>query len=505
MKPILLVVFAALLLCSPRANAEPPPVRPNVLFIAIDDMNDWIGPLGGHPQAITPNLDRLARRGVTFTNAHTPASACHPARVAVMTGVRPSKTGITTNVFNKTPGPSWRNHSRLRDAVTLSQFFRDQGYRAVGGGKIYHALQWGPWSENDPATWDAYFPEAHKPIPRWVRPSTAELGRDDRGKIGKRPHDQLRFLPLNVRDEQTSDHKVVDWAIRELRRDHTKPFFIACGIFRPHIPWEVPTKYYKPFPLDEIVLPVNTPDDLADCWDHGRQHWHRWILRNKQWRHAVRGYLASIMYADAQIGRLLDGLDASGHADDTIIVLWSDHGMHIGEKENWEKFTVWEESTRIPMFVVAPGIAKRGTRCDEPVSSLDIFPTLVDLIGAKAPARQLDGESVAPLLSGGDARRAQPAITSYRDSHSVRTKRWRYIFNAGAGGLEEMYDHETDPAERTNLAYDDTYRGELDRHRALLRRFGGVEPSVGDPRMPRAFERVGENRIRRKPTPSVSD
>ncbi len=477
-----------------------PARRPNVLFIAIDDMNDWIEPLGGHPQAITPNLTRLAALGTTFTNAHTAASACHPSRVAVMTGVRPARTGITTNVFNRTPGPSWRSHPALKNAVTLSQHFRDHGYRAVGGGKIYHSLQWWAGSENDPATWDDYFPEAHGPIPEWVRPPREEIERQQKAFVGRRPLGGVLFgwTPLDVEDEATSDHKVVDWAISELEKRHDSPFFIACGLFRPHIPWEVPRKYFDMYPLETLQLPENTDDDLADAWDHGRRSWHQWVLQNRQWREAVRGYLASITYVDAQIGRLLDAVKRTGHADDTIIVLWSDHGMHIGEKENWEKFTVWEESTRIPLIVVAPGVGRAGSRSSRPVTSLDIFPTLVGLTGTKAPENQLDGESLVPLLEDPRARREQPAITAYRANHSVRSDRWRYIFNSRSEGLEELYDHETDPHERTNLAYDPEHRKVLDGHRAQLRRWTPIEPPGGVPIVPPGYELIDSRRIRKK-------
>ena len=204
--------------------------RPNILFIAVDDMNDWVEPLGGNTQTITPNLTKLAQLGMTFTNAHCASPACHPSRIAIMTGVSPARTGIQNNVFNKKVGPSWRKNDLLKDVVTLSQHFRNNGYEATGGGKIFHSLQWRPISENDPDTWDAYFPEAHKPIPTWVRPSKAEMQRQKRAFFGRRPLGEVLFgwTPLDVTDTETSDHQVVDWAISEMKKARDKPFFIAC-------------------------------------------------------------------------------------------------------------------------------------------------------------------------------------------------------------------------------------------------------------------------------------
>jgi arylsulfatase A-like enzyme len=486
---------------APVWGEQEPGVRRNVLFIAVDDMNDWIGPLGGNPQARTPNLSRLAERGVTFTCACTGAAACHPSRTAIMTGVRPTTSGIVDNVFHETPGPSWRQSPALAKAVTLSQHFRNHGYSAVGGGKIYHALQWGPWSENDPDTWDEYYPRWDTPIPTQPRPSEEQILEQGKTFFGSRPLGNgalFGWTPLSVTDSEMSDFKVVDWAAAQLQKQHDKPFFLAAGVFRPHIPWEVPRKYYEMYPLDLIQLPKVQQDDLDDTWDHGRRNWHQWVLQNDQWKQAVQGYLASITFADAQIGRLLDALDRSAYRDNTIVVLWSDHGMHIGEKENWEKFTVWEESCRVPMFWVVPGLTRPGTRCDKPVSLLDIYPTLAALTGTEAPSQQLEGESLAPLLQDpANGSHIQPAITTYQRAHGLRTARWRYIFYADGSNLEELYDHSSDPDEFTNVAYDPACRDVLDEHRALLTKYTGVKTPAGKPVPPPEFALLENGRIRR--------
>ncbi len=443
--------------------------KPNVLFITVDDMNDWIGPLAQHlPQAQTPNLDRLAKKGVTFTNAHCASPACHPSRLANMTGVHSSRSGVTNNYFGSKGEPTWRNNPILKDTVTLSQHFRNNGYKAMGTGKIYHALQWWPGSECPAEDWDEYWPSAKKPIPEWVRP---EIVPDSEAGLTKgRPLGGNLFgaQPLKVSDEKTSDYKVVEWAVSQLKKKHDKPFFLACGIFRPHIPWEVPQKYFDMYPLGSFELPPHKKNDLADAFSHGREHWHQWVMKNDYWDDLVQGYLASITYSDAMLGRLLDGFEKSEYADNTVVVLWSDHGMHIGEKQNWEKFTLWEESTRVPFFFTAPGVTQAGTRCDSPVSLIDIYPTLCELTGLPTP-KQCDGESLVPLLENVTKKRSKPVVTSHRFNpgsvlaHSVRSERWRYI--TYDNGFEELYDHTNDIHEYNNLAKDPKYAKIIAEHK----------------------------------------
>ena len=318
--------------------------RPHVLFIAIDDLNDYISVLDNHPGIKTPNLDRLAESSMTFTNAHCAAPACHPSRVAVMTGVHPVTSGIYQNMFGA-HGPRWRHESPvLEKAVVLSQYFRNHGYRAVGGGKIFHTLQWTPGdSQNDPHAWDVYRGDPLDPISAdWPRPKLipdSEAGLTSGRPLGGKGQ-LFGAAPITQQGEETyGDHLVVDWAIEQMNaRQHpltgsgeAKPLFLAVGLFRPHIPWEVPQRFFDLYPLNEVKLPEHRTDDLDDAMDHGRRKWHKWVVENKQWHRFMQGYLASISYADYQLGRLLDALEASPMKDNTIIVLWSDHGFHIGE------------------------------------------------------------------------------------------------------------------------------------------------------------------------------
>lgn len=448
----------------PALQAAPPgPARPNVLFIAVDDLNDYISPLARHPGVKTPHFDRLAKRSVTFANAHCAAPACHPSRVAVMTGVHPVRSGIYVNLFGG-HGPRWRDESPvLKDAVVLSQHFRNHGYRAVGGGKIFHTLQWTPGdSQNDPAAWDEYRGDPLDPISKdWVRAkfeSDAELGLTPNRPLG--PGKLFGAAPLAVPDEQTGDHLVVDWAVAQMRAPQTRPLFLAVGLFRPHIPWEVPQKWFDLYPLADVKLPVIQAHDLADAHDHGRRPWHQWVLENKQWEKLMQGYLASMSYADHQLGRLLDALEASPMKDNTIIVLWSDHGFHVGEKENWEKFTLWTQATRVPLFIHAPGLSRDGQRTRQPANLTDLYPTLCELAGLPVPA-QCDGTSLVPQLRDPATPRARPSLTSYHfgrepaPAHAVSDAHHRFI--RYGNGFEELYDVETDPHEFTNRAGDPAF------------------------------------------------
>lgn len=423
--------------------------RPNVLFIAIDDLNDWIGALGGHPQARTPNLDRLAERGVLFTHAYTVVPACNPSRAALMTGIPAHQSGVYLN------SQPWR--PAMPDAVTLPQHFRKAGYWVGGAGKIYHGAY------PDPASWDEYWPSQTKNKPDDPMPPNRPVN-----GIPKAAH--FDWGPVDVPTEEMGDAQVVDWVSAKLAGEFDKPFFLACGIFRPHLPWYAPQKYFDKFPLESIELPSVNPDDLVDVPAGGIRMAkpagdHKKVLDHNQYRQAVQGYLASIALVDDTLGWLFDALDNSRYADNTIIVLWSDHGWHLGEKSHWRKFALWEEATRVPLMIVAPkGVApglqegtKAGMRVDAPVSLLDIYPTLVELAGIEENSA-LAGWSLVPLLKNPKAKWDKPALTTHgRGNHALRTPLYRYIRYADGG--EELYDHRTDPMEWKNLARDPQYSG----------------------------------------------
>lgn len=434
--------------------------KPNVLFISIDDLNDYISPMDNHPGVKTPNFDRLAKRSVTFTNAHCAAPACHPSRVAVMTGVHPTRSGLYRNLFGAY-GPRWRHESKvLEDAVVLSQHFRNHGYYAMGGGKIFHTLQWTSGdSQNDPSAWDEYRGDPLDPISGdWPRPESTQRDQNE-GFVGKRPLRNHYFgaAPVELAADE-GDGAVVDWAVAQMKQHRAQPLFLAVGLFRPHIPWEVPAKWFDLYPEEGVRLPAYLETDMEDARSHRREHWHKWVTDNDQWKPLMRGYLASISYVDDQLGRLLDGLDASPMAESTIIVLWTDHGFHIGEKENWEKFALWEQTTRTPVFIHAPGYSRDGAKTHQPTTTTDLYPTLCELAGLPIPA-QCTGESIAEQVSDPGAMDDRVSLTSFvfprdgiRASHGISDRRYRFI--RYADGFEELYDLEHDRNEFHNLAGD---------------------------------------------------
>jgi arylsulfatase A-like enzyme len=420
--------FAALTLalaCATFASATFAADRPNVLFIAVDDLNHWVGYLKRNPQTITPNLDRLAARGVRFTRSYCAAPVCNPSRTALMTGLRPATSGVYSN------GDDWRT-AVSRD-LPLTTTFRNAGYYVAGAGKIYH----GAFPRRD--EWDDYLEsEGREPKPA-----------GDRGVGG------IAFAPLDCEDDDLREARIVGYGIHELKKKHDKPFLLTIGLHKPHMPWNVPRKYYDLHPLDEIVLPKTLADDLADIPPAGVAMAkpagdHRQILESGRWKDAVQGYLAAITYADAMIGRLIDALDKSPYRDNTIIVLWGDHGWHLGEKQHWRKFALWEEATRAPLIWVAPGVTNPGGVCERTVDFMTIYPTLTDLCGIATP-KHVQGTSIRPLLADPKSTWDQPAMTTHeRGNHAVRTEDWRYI--RYAGGDEELYDETKDPYEWANLA-----------------------------------------------------
>ena len=416
--------------------------RPNVLFIPVDDLNHWCGYTGRNPQAKTPNIDRLSNMGVSFTNAHCVAPACEPSRAALFSGLRPSTSGCYLN------GDKWK--TMIPEGSTLNATFKKNGYRVMGTGKTYHGR--GPKSVRM-SEWDEY----------------AENRRPDGGGA-KKYQGYFEPLPINMKDEDLEDWHSVDYCISQLEKKHEKPFFLACGLIKPHLPWAVPRKYYDMFPRDKVELPPHIESDLADIPAAGRRIGvtgdHPKFLQSGRWKDAVQSYLATIAYVDVCIGRLLDALERSVYKDNTIIVLWGDHGWHLGEKERWRKFTLWEEATRAPMIWYAPGVTEAGAVCHAPVDFMSIYPTLCKLADIKTPDH-VEGTSIVPLLRDPAAEWDAVAITTHGyKNHSVRTSRWRYI--RYANGDEELYDHSKDEFEWKNLADDPVYASETKRLSALL-------------------------------------
>jgi len=453
--------------------------KQNILFIAVDDLSDWAGFLSGHAgmKIHTPNIDRLAASSMIFTNAHTPAPACAPTRAAILTGVHHARSGVQNVHWGD--GPKWREFDALKDVVTLEQFFKQNGYKTLGAGKIYHsqAPPWTPTSQVEPANWDFYYPSAYISHPYQIRAPKEVIYPEDvdnETRPGGGADGWWTWGAIPVPDEKMADYHIVDWANNQLDQPHDNPFFLAVGMWKPHDPWEVPQKYFDMYPLEDIVLPERKADDLEDAFDHGRRYIMKWVLDNDQWGKIIQSYAASISFSDAMVGRLLDALEKSAYADNTIVVLWSDHGMHMGEKDNIEKFTLWERSTRVPFLISVPGMSLGGQRCDQPVSLMDIYPTLVDLTGFEQPSH-LDGKSLLPQLKD-PTTKTSPVVSSYQftgknqpavSGHAVRSMQYRYIYYPEIN-LEELYDHANDPNEWDNMAYKKANTQVIEEHRKVL-------------------------------------
>ncbi len=427
----LAVTLVLSLLLIPVADAADSSGKPNVLFIAIDDLNHWVGYLGRNKQTKTPNIDKLAARGVRFTRSYCAAPVCNPSRAALMSGKRPGETGVYDN------NQDWRNV--IPEEQTLTSQFRKAGYVVYGAGKIYHS------SVHRPTEWDDYLDkEGGEP-----------------GTFGKRAKDGgvggIRFAPLDCDDSAMPDYNIVNYGIKRLNEKHDQPFFLAVGLHKPHMPWNVPQKYYDMHALESIELPPHLENDLDDVPSGGIRMAkpngdHADILKSGRWKEAVQGYLAAITFCDTMIGRLIDALDKSPHRDNTIICFWGDHGWHLGEKQHWRKFALWEESTRAPLIFVVPGLTKPSSVCDRTVDFMSIYPTLCDLTGLSVPAH-VRGPSLRPLLADPKAPWKSPAITTFHlNNHGVRTDGFRYIRYADGG--EELYDEAVDPFEWKNLATD---------------------------------------------------
>lgn len=404
--------------------------KPNVLFIAIDDLNHWVHYLGRNAQSITPNIDKLAARGVYFNRSHCAAPVCNPSRAALMSGMRPTTTGVYTN------DNDWRQV--IGEDKPLTAAFRQGGYFVCGAGKIYHE------SYKRPSEWDDYYESDKKGNPKPAPGQSDGVG-------------GIKFAPLNCKDEDIDDYGITSYGIGQLGKKHEKPFFLAVGLHKPHMPWNVPQKYYDLFPLDKIELPPTQKDDLADIPPSGvkmarPEGDHAAMVASGRWKEAIQGYLAACAYTDMNIGRLMEAFDKSAYKDNTVIVFWGDHGWHFGEKEHWRKFSLWEEATRAPLIWVAPGVTKPNGVCERTVDYMSIYPTLMDLCGLPKPAH-VEGPSIKSLLLAPKSPWATPALTThYFNNHGVRNEDWRYI--RYANGEEELYHNAVDPYEWKNLAND---------------------------------------------------
>jgi len=414
------------------------PQAPNVLMLLVDDLNDYLGCLGGHPQARTPNMDALAESGVLFTNAHCSAPACNPSRVNLLTSILPSTSGVYDNPDD------WQE--LIPDAITLPRHLSNNGYATYSSGKIEHDVE--------PDVWDFSSSD----------PSTISTPQRHQNRLPSTQKNRFDWSPIDLHVDQTTDAINAAWINDYLLNPQPGANLLAYGTHRPHTPLYCPREYSEHYPQEEIIMPPFLDGDLDDVpamgQDLARTYLHNRTVVGKQWRAAVAGYLASVEFADAMIGRGLDAWDASPARDDTIIFLTSDHGFHLGEKTNWQKFALWEEATHVPLIFHVPWM-QGGLNCNQGVALGDVFPTVSDLCNLPTLNEQFEGESLVPQLSDPETPRTRPALTTWlAGNHSIRNEQWRYI--RYSDGTEELYDHDNDPNEWTNLAGDPQYRDMMD-------------------------------------------
>ncbi|GAA3617392.1 sulfatase [Flavivirga amylovorans] len=428
--------------------------KPNVLLIAVDDVNDWIGALGGHPQAITPNLDKFCDNAMVFKNAVCAAPICGPSRSAILSGYMPNRTGVYGNATNMI-------YSEIvKKNATLPEYFSKHGYHSLSNGKIFHkhgaefGTDFGHWAFDEHARARRYTDNS---VNRNLSTGSGII------KGVRKPEykgkSKLRWGPTNCGFEEMVDYKVAKWGEQKLAEDRDKPFFMALGLIKPHLSWYVPQEFFDMYGLDTLKTPIVNMDDLKDIKKpNGKLVFeptpeYEWVTKHGLEKEATQAYLANITFADACLGIIFDGLEKSGKADNTIVVIFGDHGYHLGEKQRYLKNTLWSEATKTPFIVKMPGM-KGQLYSDRTVGLIDIFPTLVDLCGL--PKKELDGTSMAAVLKDPNAKWDRPGITVSTGGTSVMGEKWHYISNLS--GAEELYDLENDPMEWNNLIGEAKYK-----------------------------------------------
>ncbi len=442
---VLFIIISALFTgCNNEENFTPP----NYLFIMVDDLNDWVGCMNGHIQVRTPNIDKLAAKGVLFSNAHAQTAICNPSRTSIMTGLYPETTGIYFNAGNIEDSPI------AKKAELMTRRFEREGYEVLGAGKLYNS-QDEKYMEDYAGSFGRFGPLPDQKLTSYDGHRLWDWG----------------IYPKN--DSLTPDYKVANWAIEELAGELNEPFFMGVGFFRPHVPMYAPEAWFDIYPLENVILPEIKENDMEDISKYAQnvtslEHIeppHDWILENDQWKPLVQSYLASVSFVDHQIGKVMDALEKSTYAENTIIVLFSDHGFHLGEKRIWAKQTLWEESTRVPLIFSGKNIPK-GKVCSRPVQLLDIYPTLLELSDLKV-SDQLEGHSLKPLIDEPNADWPHVAVSSFGPgNYAIRTDHYRYI--RYLDGSEEFYDHIHDKNEWDNRIDNPELKEQINWHRSYV-------------------------------------
>jgi arylsulfatase A-like enzyme len=429
MKRIFLTIAGSLLLMSGIVMAAE---KPNVVFISVDDLNDFPSYANRYEGAITPNLDKLANRGMVFNNAYSQYTVCGPSRASMMSGFYPHNLSGKLNEDDVV-----QELTRTLGSELMHTWFRNNGYETLAVGKILHH---------------------HLPDGTLDESGGRGLFSAGLGKLKKNWHQEgtmTDWAKAPESDEQMPDHEAANWAVDQLRKKHDKPFFLMVGFLRPHNPWYVPEKWWDLYDREKITLPPYKKDDLDDIPKAGLKNIKdqmprtEWAIDTDQWRNIVHSYLASISFVDHQIGKVINALEESEYSDNTIIVLWSDHGYHMGEKNTFQKHSLWERSTHVPLIFAGHGVPQ-GESSNRVVSLLDIYPTLLEICGLPKNSKN-EGRSLVPLMKDPLTEWAYPSLTGYgKDCYAVQSERYHYI--RYSDGSEELYDHQNDPNEWTNVA-----------------------------------------------------
>jgi arylsulfatase A-like enzyme len=483
----LILTLFFLLSCSSDKN-------PNVLFIAVDDLNDWVGPLDGYSKAITPNLDKMVDRGVLFTNAHCSQPVCTASRNSLMSGLHP----VTTGWYGSTADMKKTYDSVMKGNKMLPEYFRDNGYKTMSVGKIFHSGE-SDYSEKKDLFWDEYAPHFWNNMDSTIKENgfgyrghmfypfpknggqLVQIYGEDTIQNHYRPINRFYSLcggPLDKEDipeEGMYDEQVADWAVNQINSKHEKPFFLAVGFIRPHVPYSAPRKYFDMYDTDGLISPDIPDNEMSDIPMMGKAiaygytpkgGWADVAAKPGFLKELIHSYLACVTFADDQIGKVLSALDQSSYADNTVVMLWSDHGQHLGEKRHFRKQALWEESTRVPLLISYPGMKSEGKRSSSPVSLLDLYPTLTALCGLPENSVN-EGNSLLPILDNPNIDWPHYVLSVWKyKNHAVRSENYRYIHYRD--GTEELYDHRTDPGEHRNLAGDAEYAEVIKDHKRFL-------------------------------------
>lgn len=468
--------------------------KPNVLFISVDDLNDWEGALQGHSQAITPHMDKLFEQGVLFTNAHVSQPVCTASRNSLLSGIHPTTSGWYASTADMK-----KNYDEvMADHKMLPEYFKSNGYNTYATGKIYHSGESDFsdktadfWTEHSPRFWNnmeekieqtgfGYRGKMFYPFPKDGGQLVQLYGEDTINNY-YRPINRFYSLcggPLSedeIPKNGMYDEQIADWTINKLKEKQDKPFFMAVGFIRPHVPYTAPQKYFDLYDKDKLVIPTVPDNEFEDIPMMGkaiaygytpRGGWYDVTQKPGMLPELVHSYLACVSFVDDQIGRVLEALENSPNRENTIVVLWSDHGQHLGEKRHFRKQALWEESTKVPLFFKIPGAKNMGNKSNQAVSLLDLYPTLLELCGFP-DLDKLEGESLVSLIEDTEVSRERPVLTTWRyKNHAIRSDNWRYIHYRD--GSEELYNHLNDPGEHTNLSSDPQYADIISEHKKWL-------------------------------------